>query len=335
MRPSDGASEPVNLLSVYENTLFSPARQFPDRSEWLHQPVLKQDSTNREARLTLALIYLEKGERDKGIEKLALLLQESPTDYRLAYLLGSTYEEAGFFDKALLILREIPVTAEQFTSAQLRMGMILKKQLRVNEAIDSLRKAIQKKRNAPELYGYIAALYEEDKRYPEAEEILREGLGTLPGSVELHYGMGVLYEKSGRFEESIAAMKEVLKLDPDHADALNFIGYMYADKGIYLDEAEKMIKRALELKPGNSYMTDSLGWLYFRRGRLDEAIRYLREASEALPEDPAILDHLGDAYTRSGKIQEAVDAYRRAIQFNPDSEPLKRKLNDLLEEKRP
>ena len=130
-------------------------------------------------------------------------------------------------------------------------------------------------------------------------------------------------------------MQMVLKLDPDHADALNFIGYMYADQGIHLDEAERMIKKALELKPGNGYMTDSLGWLYFRKNRLDEAIRYLKEASEALPEDAAILDHLGDAYVRAGKIQEAIDAYRRAIRFNPDSEPLKKKLNDLLGEKRP
>jgi Flp pilus assembly protein TadD len=147
--------------------------------------------------------------------------------------------------------------------------------------------------------------------------------------------MGVLYEKAGRFEESISAMQTVLKLDPDHAETLNFIGYMYADRGIHLDEAERMIKKALQLKPGNGYMTDSLGWLYFRKNRLDEAIRYLKEASETLPEDAAILDHLGDAYIRAGKIQEAIDAYRRAIQFNPDNAPLKKKLDDLLGGKTP
>ena len=174
-----------------------------------------------------------------------------------------------------------------------------------------------------------------DKRFPEAEEILREGLRTIPDSVDLHYSFGVLFEKTSRFEESISAMRTVLKLDPDHADALNFIGYMYADRGIHLDEAERMIKKALQLKPGNGYMTDSLGWLYFRKNRLDEAIRYLKEASETLPEDAAILEHLGDAYVRAGQIQEALEAYGRAFQFNPESELLKKKLDDLRGGKTP
>ena len=121
-------------------------------------------------------------------------------------------------------------------------------------------------------------------------------------------------------------------MDPDHAEALNFIGYMYADRGIHLDEAEKMIKKALELKPGNGYMIDSLGWVYFRENRLDEATIQLRKASEALPEDPAILEHLGDAYDRSGKIREAIDAYTRALKFAPEKDALKlkRKLDNLM-----
>ena len=127
-----------------------------------------------------------------------------------------------------------------------------------------------------------------------------KGFGPLPDSVDLYYGLGVLFEKTDRFEESIAAMKTVLKFDPDHAEALNFIGYLYADRGIHLDEAERMIKKALPLKPGNGYMIDSLGWVYFRQNRLDEAIRYLKEASEALPEDAAIIEHLGDVYVRNG-----------------------------------
>ena len=130
-------------------------------------------------------------------------------------------------------------------------------------------------------------------------------------------------------------MQTVLKLDPDHAEALNFVGYLYADRGIRLDEAERMIKKALTLKPGNGYMIDSLGWVYFRQNRLDEAIRYLKEASEALPEDAAIIEHLGDVYVRTGQIREAVEAYERAIRFNPENEALKKKLDDLIRKKSP
>jgi predicted Zn-dependent protease len=156
-----------------------------------------------------------------------------------------------------------------------------------------------------------------------------EGLRVLPNSVDLHYSFGVLYEKTDRFDQSISAMRTVLKLDPDHADALNFIGYMYADRGIHLDEAETMIRRALELKPGSGYITDSLGWLYFKKNRLDEAIRYLKEASETQSEDATIFEHLGDAHVGAGQLREAMEAYGKAYQINPESESLKKKIERL------
>jgi Tfp pilus assembly protein PilF len=90
-----------------------------------------------------------------------------------------------------------------------------------------------------------------------------------------------------------------------------------------------LIRKALQLKPGNGYMIDSLGWVLFRNNRLEEAIRYLKEASEALPEDAAILEHLGDVYVRSGRPREAADAYEKAIRFNPGNDPLKKKRDDL------
>jgi tetratricopeptide (TPR) repeat protein len=129
-------------------------------------------------------------------------------------------------------------------------------------------------------------------------------------------------------------MRTILQQDPDHADALNFIGYLYADRGIHLEEAERMIKRALELKPGNAYMIDSLGWVYFKTNRLAEAIRHLKEASEALPEDAAILEHLGDAYVRGGQISEALEAYGRAARLNPENAALRKKLDDLFKKRK-
>ena len=112
---------------------------------------------------------------------IAALVKEYPTEYRLVYLLGAAYDEAKDDAKALEILREIPAAGgEQFANAQIRIAMILKRQKRVNEAIDSLLAAIRMKKDAPGIYVYLASLYEEGKQFPAAEAILREGLQTTP-----------------------------------------------------------------------------------------------------------------------------------------------------------
>jgi tetratricopeptide (TPR) repeat protein len=185
------------------------------------------------------------------------------------------------------------------------------------------------------LYVYLSSLYEENKKLLSAEEILREGLLVAPQSTDLHYSLGVLYEKTNRFQESIQEMEFVLKTDPDNAEALNFIGYSFADRGINLEEAEKMIKKALDLKPGNSYMTDSLGWVYFRQNRMDMAIKYLKEASDALPVDATIAEHLGDAYSKAGMTREAIEIYTKALKLNPGNNTLQKKIDGFIKEKRP
>jgi len=163
----------------------------------------------------------------------------------------------------------------------------------------------------------------------DAEDALKEGLLASRRNIELHYSLGALYEKTGRYREAIAEMEKVLKIDPDNAEALNFIGYTYADRGINLEQAEQMIKKALTLKPGSGYIVDSLGWVYFRQERINEAISSLQEAAAALPEDAAIAEHLGDAYAKAGQRDKALDVYRKALKLNSGSDSLRRKIDDL------
>jgi len=90
-----------------------------------------------------------------------------------------------------------------------------------------------------------------------------------------------------------------------------------------------MIKKALSLKPGDGFITDSLGWVYFRKNRLDEAIRYLKEAAAILPEDAAIADHLGDAFEKAGRLKEALEQYEKALKLKPDMKGLGGKIDAL------
>jgi tetratricopeptide (TPR) repeat protein len=292
-------------------------------------------NNNREARLNLGYVYLEKNQYEQAIDAFLLLLKGNPHDHRARYLLASTYEEKKVHNQAIEEFKMIPVDSELYGNAQIQIGMILKKGGKIDEAIAVMKRAINTNRRISELYAYLATLYEDNKKLLPAEETLKEGLLVLPQSVDLHYSLGVLYEKTDRFQESIHEMESVLKIDPDNAEALNFMGYTFADRGIRLAEAEKMINKALTLKPGNGYMIDSLGWVYFRQSRLDLAIKYLKEALNAVPNDATIAEHLGDAYTKAGKVSEAIEMYRRALRLNPANNDLQKKIDELIKSKMP
>jgi tetratricopeptide (TPR) repeat protein len=115
-------------------------------------------------------------------------------------------------------------------------------------------------------------------------------------------------------------MKELIKINPEHADALNFVGYTYAEDGENLDEAEALVKKALALSPDKGYILDSLGWVYYQKGRYDEAITVLREAAEKQPGDPSIYEHLGDAYSAVGDNETALTYYRQGLDIISEEE---------------
>jgi tetratricopeptide (TPR) repeat protein len=125
----------------------------------------------------------------------------------------------------------------------------------------------------------------------------------------------------------------VISLDPKHAEAYNYVGYMYAEKGINLDEAIRLIDKALEFEPENGYFIDSLGWAFFQQGRYPEALRELKRAVERIKdkEDPVILDHLGDAYMKNGMVEDALVAWEKSIKLDPANEVVKRKIQETRE----
>ena len=297
--------------------------------------ILKIDPLNREVRLTMAIAYYFSGPtgHDRAILEFLNVLKADPFEHRARYFLATAYEEKKRYSDALTEFGKIPEASDLFGDARIHMGTILKREGKPVQAITIIREALEKKKGDVGLCSFLASLYQDEKKIAEAEGILKEGLIFSPRSEELHYRLGVVYESANRYDDSIRSMEEVLKIDPEHADALNFIGYSYADRGIHLLKAEEMIKKALRLKPGNGYITDSLGWVYFKQSQNDLAIKYLKEASAIIPDDPLIAEHLGDALAKKGMIEEALETYRRALKLNPKLVGISAKIEKLLKEK--
>jgi len=123
----------------------------------------------------------------------------------------------------------------------------------------------------------------------------------------------VVNDKLGRLDNVISSMEKVIALNPKHATALNYLGYTYADRNMRLDEAEKLILRALEVRPDDAFFIDSLAWVYYRKGDFAKAEATQRRALSINPDDPVMLEHMGDILSALGKKDEAAAQYEKAI----------------------
>ncbi|MBW2283832.1 MAG: tetratricopeptide repeat protein, partial [Deltaproteobacteria bacterium] len=208
-------------------------------------------------RQALGLLYLRQGRLDESIEELKLILAAWPEDDKTRYYLGTAYEENKDLENALAQFRKIGPESKYFQSSRIHIAYILDSQGKSTEAIDVLESAIDGSEAEVELYLMLASLYEGLKKYDKGIEVAREGLKNDERNVDLLFRIGVLLDKKGDKEACLTEMRNILKIDPDHADALNYIGYTYAEKGIRLDEAMKLIKRALAMKPESGYILDS------------------------------------------------------------------------------
>jgi tetratricopeptide (TPR) repeat protein len=124
---------------------------------------------------------------------------------------------------------------------------------------------------------------------------------------------GAMLEKQKKFDAAESEFRKVLDLNPNNASALNYLGYMLADRNVRLDEAQKLVQRALELEPGNGAYLDSLGWVYYRLNKLNEAEGLFIESLQKIGKDPTVHDHLGDTYFKLGKTKDAITQWQLAL----------------------
>ena len=176
----------------------------------------------------------------------------------------------------------------------------------------------------------LSSLYEKKEEFDEAIKVLQEALTYDENNVEILFRLGVVYDKSGDKETSIVHMRKILDINPEHADALNYIGYTYAEQGINLVEAFGLIKRALKIKPNAGYIIDSLGWVYYQQGLYDEALESLEKAISIIPDDPTIAEHLGDVYFKKLKYRKSLEMYEKALSLNHvQQDKIKEKIEEI------
>ncbi len=280
---------------------------------------------SREGGDQLAAIYLQ------------LAVHVDPT-HGLAWLtLADLYEKLQRPAEAAAALDRVPATSPLKRTAELQLALTLDDLERTDDAIAHLNGLIARDPRDVDALTTLGNVLRVRKRFPEAAEAYSRAIALIPRVERRHwtlfYYRGIAFERSKQWERAEPDFVRALELEPDQPLVLNYLGYSWVDQNRRIDEAMRMLRRAVEQRPDDGYIIDSVGWAYYRLGRYDEAVIWLERAISHKPADPVINDHLGDAYWKVGRFLEARFQWRHARDANPEPEDLVRieqKLRDGL-----
>ncbi|MCC0023061.1 MAG: tetratricopeptide repeat protein [Hyphomicrobiaceae bacterium] len=247
--------------------------------------------------------------------RLALYLNPDADVVRLT--IAQLYEQLDQYDEANAIYDAISPRSIYKPEAVVQLAANLDKEGDRSEAIRRLKNMVQIEPDNIEAISSLADLLRFDKQFAEAQpyysKLIELSGGNHPGDWLYYYLRGICYERTKDWPLAEADFLKALDLRPDQAQVLNYLGYSWVDRGENLDRALGMIEKAVRQSPSDGYIVDSLGWAFFKLGRIDEAVSVLEQAVHLEPNDPEINDHLGDAYWKAGREREARFQWRIAI----------------------
>ncbi|GLQ54893.1 tetratricopeptide repeat protein [Devosia nitrariae] len=275
------------------------------------------------------------GSRDLALVFLRLGLYLDPSADVISLALGQLFDGAGQYEAANDVYDAIPARSAMKPTAVVRVAQNLDAMGDRPEAIRRLSNIVATRPDDLDAVSVLGDTLRYDEQYEKAIEAYSKAIeltgGSRPADWRFYYVRGIAYERSKQWEAAEADFLKALELNPDQPQVLNYLGYSWVDKGMNLKPALEMIEKAVDAQPQDGYIVDSLGWAFYRLGRLDEAVDVLEDAVQLRPNDPEINDHLGDAYWKAGRVQEARFQWKIAIDVDEDGNVTERATRKLAE----
>lgn len=267
-----------------------------------------------------------RGGEDLGFVYLQLALYLEPHHPLALLSLADLYEAIKKPELALKVYERVPVSSALHRNAAIQMATDLDALNRADDARKQLESVIAKHPKDREALVTLGNVLRGHKQFAECADAYSKAIATVKDLQKddwiLFYFRGICYERSHQWPKAEADLEQALKLNPDQPHVLNYLGYSWIDQGKNLDQGMTMIKKAVQQRPDDGYIVDSLGWAYYKLGNYDEAVKQLQHAIELKPEDPTINDHLGDAYWKVGRKLEAHFQWAHARDMKPDADEL-------------
>ena len=286
-------------------------------------------------------IYRNENHPREGIASWEKALELSPTNHTLRLAVGRAYLRSGSLESAAGSFARVFGEAEEpatRSEAETLLAYICTVQGTTKEAEERYRKAIDLWPQNYVAHTFLGHLLSDQERYEEARESFEKAVSHSPvEDATLLVQLGITCDKLNDVAGAEQAAVRAMEVAPDYAEGYNFLGYLYAERGIKLDRAVEYIEKAMQLQPNDPNITDSLGWAFYQKGETQQAIEYLEKAVSLLAEkdrygSSVILEHLGDAYHKAGRIEDSRKMWQKAAEGLPNSETAREKLSSLSSE---
>lgn len=279
----------------------------------------------------MLMMYLNRQDVEKSIETSETLVALVPSDWLAQRRLGVLLYTDGQLERADSLFADRLEYGDDHVLNYFYRGRVALEQNRLNEGKEYFLIATTKDPTFIDSWLNLGFIYSQLDSLGRAVDMARGGLASATDqedSLRMTFALGAALERNGQFYEAIEVFKSLVARDEQNAPALNYLGYMLADRGEQLTYAMELIERALEISPDNGAYIDSYAWVHFRLGNYQEALTQLKKAVDLLSDDAVIYEHLGDVYKALGNRVEAERHYRRALEIDPDSISIEEKLKE-------
>jgi tetratricopeptide (TPR) repeat protein len=307
----------------------------PEKAAQLYLEVLKQPPdlplVEERVRANLTDIYLRSSDHQRAVAQLQAILRDDPTNPQGYYYLGrlaledkKPAEAADHFSKTILLSPDLESAYYFLALAQIDLD-------HASEALATLAKARRKFAQSFELEFYTGLAFSRQKAYAEALQhyIAAEVIAKATDPQQLREGfyfqLGAAYERQGDYNQAETYFEKCLQLAPEFVEAMNYLGYMWAEHGEKLDKARELIEKALKAEPKNAAYLDSLAWVFFKLKQAQEALPYALKAAELSEKpDATVYDHIGDIYNALKQPEKAREAWRKSLSVEANDEVRKK-----------
>ncbi|MFP4379001.1 MAG: tetratricopeptide repeat protein [Candidatus Sumerlaeia bacterium] len=271
---------------------------------------------NPEARDLEIQIYRQIGDYEGLARRLKSAIADNPEKPGLYGLMVEALMELDRLDEAMPYLEMGLQSVPEDEKGLIQEMKILAYQSmdKYDTAIQTAQKMLDQEPMNWRIQLMLISLYQKTNQLDKMQKSLDDLLAKHQADAEVQYQVAMIQWEQENFDQVETSLRKAIELDPNYAEALNSLGYLYAEQNENLNEALKLVEKALMLKPNAPHMLDSLGWIHYRMGQFDKAVKYLELAAQSEQNDLTVLEHLGDAYQKLGRKKDAVDYWRRALQ---------------------